>query len=176
MVSNHSQDEDLSRGSPEARHAAPADLRAAGLGAPIDPGVLRDGDLELELVEFAIHPYHATPTYYFRMVSADARGAMGRINLRTVSTRHIELYGGHIGYDVEPEHRGRRYAARAVRLLIPVARKLGLDPLWITCDPENAASRRTLEIAGAELVEIVDVPADCAIHKTGHPRKCRYRL
>lgn len=149
---------------------------APELVAPIDPGILRDGDLELELVDFAVHPYHVVPTYYFRMVNAVSRSAMGRINLRTESTTHIEQYGGHIGYDVEPAHRGHRYAARSVRLLTPFARKLGLDPLWITCDPENIASRRTLEIAGADLVEIVDVPADCAIHKSGHPRKCRYRF
>ena len=143
---------------------------------PIDPGLLRDGNLELELVDFAVHPYHAVPTYYFHLQSGASRAVMGRINLRAASTPHIEQYGGHIGYDVEPEHRGHHYAARAVRLLIPLARRLGLDPLWITCDPENTASRRTLEIAGAELIEIVDVPADCAIHKSGHPRKCRYRL
>jgi len=51
-----------------------------------------------------------------------------------------------------------------------------LDPLWITCDPENVASQRTLELAGAEFVEIVDVPEHCIIHRKGHPRKCRYRL
>jgi len=145
-------------------------------GLPIDPGVLHDGDLGLELVDYAVHPYHAVPTYCFRMVNLPAGTVAGRINLRAASNPHIEWYGGHIGYDVEPEHRGHRYAARSVRLLVPLARKLGLDPLWITCDPENIASRRTLEIAGAEFIEIVDVPPDCAIHKSGHPRKCRYRL
>jgi predicted acetyltransferase len=138
--------------------------------------VLCDGDLHLELVDYAVHPYHRLPTYYFRMVNAGSGAAMGRINLRCGSTPHIERYGGHLGYDVDPEHRGHRYAARSVRLLVPLARRLGLDPLWITCDPENAPSRRTLEIVGAEMIEIVDVPADCAIHKSGHPRKCRYRL
>ena len=54
--------------------------------------------------------------------------------------------------------------------------EFNLDPLWITCDPENIASRRTLELAGAKFVEIVDVPENCIIHRNGHPRKCRYRL
>ncbi|WP_245632176.1 GNAT family N-acetyltransferase [Edaphobacter aggregans] len=81
-----------------------------------------------------------------------------------------------MGYGVLPQHRGHRYAARAVRLLLPFAHRLAINPLWITCDPENFASRRTLELAGAELVEIVDVPADCIIHRKGYPRKCRYRL
>jgi tagatose 1,6-diphosphate aldolase len=57
-----------------------------------------------------------------------------------------------------------------------MARELGLDPLWITCDPENIASRRTCELAGARLVDVVDVLEACIIRRSGHPRKCRYLL
>jgi tagatose 1,6-diphosphate aldolase len=116
------------------------------------------------------------PTYHFRMVHAVTGEEMGTIRLRAGSTHHLGMYAGHIGYGVHEPHRGHRYAARSVRLLVPLARSLGLDPLWITCDPENLASRRTLELAGAQFVEIVDVPEDNIIHKSGHPRKCRYRL
>jgi predicted acetyltransferase len=142
----------------------------------MSPGELRDGDLRLELTEFAPHRVHHVPTYHFRMVDAATGEELGSINLRVASTPHIERYAGHIGYSVLPAHRGHRYAARSLRLLIPLARRLGLDPLWITCDPENLASRRTLELAAAEFVEAVDVPEDCIIHRSGHPRKCRYRL
>jgi predicted acetyltransferase len=86
------------------------------------------------------------------------------------------MYAGHIGYGVHPLYRGHRYASRSVRLLMPLARRLGLDFLWITCDPENSASRRSLELAGAQFVEIVNVPEDCVIHQSGYPQKCRYRL
>lgn len=144
--------------------------------APVNPAELRDGDLQLELACFAPHRVHKVPTYHFRMLHADTGEELGAINLRIGSTTHIERYAGHIGFGVHEAHRGRRYASRAVRLLAPLAQRLGVDPLWITCDPENLASRRTLELAGAELVEIVDVPADCVIHQSGHPRKCRYRL
>ncbi len=101
---------------------------------------------------------------------------MGSINLRPGSSDHVRLYAGHIGYGVEPKHRGNHYAARAVRLLMPMARELGMHEVWITCDPENVASRRSCELAGATLVEIVDVPEDCIIRRNGHPRKCRYLL
>jgi tagatose 1,6-diphosphate aldolase len=144
--------------------------------APVVPGELRDGDLRLELVHYAFHPSNKVPTYFFRMVSPESGDDFGRINLRVGSTAHVERYAGHIGFDVTPAHRGHHFAARAVKLLLPFARQFGLDPLWITCDPENTASRRTMEIAGAEFVEIVDVPADCCIFQSGHPRKCRYRL
>ncbi len=137
---------------------------------------LRDGELALEAIDYSIHQWNKVPTYFFRMVSATSREELGHINLRVGSTVHVERYAGHIGFDVVPGHRGHHFAARSVGLLIPLARRLGLDPLWITCDPENAASRRTIELAGAQFIEIVDVPADCCIFQSGHPRKCRYRL
>lgn len=143
---------------------------------PTNPGELRDGDLQLELDCFAPHPVHKVPTYHFRMVHAITAEELGAIRLRVGSTPHIELYAGHIGFTVLPSHRGHRYATRSVRLLIPLARCLKLNPLWITCDPENSASRRTLELAGAQFVEVVNVPEDCVIHQSGHPEKCRYRL
>jgi tagatose 1,6-diphosphate aldolase len=138
---------------------------------------LCDGDLRLEFSKFAQHPYHKAPTYYLRMTSIASGAEVGTINLRVGSTAHIERYAGHIGYGVHVEFRGHRYAARSVRLLVPLARRLGLNPPWITCDPENHASRRSLELAGAEFIEIVDIPLDCGMRKFGgKTRKCRYRL
>lgn len=138
---------------------------------------LRHGDLELRLTDYSQHAYHRVPTYFFRMMSVDRREEMGIINLRIGSTPHLELYAGHIGYSVHATYRGHHYAARSVKLLLPLARTFGIDPLWITCDPDNVASRRSLEIAGAEMIEIVDVPEDCGIRKYGgKARKCRYRL
>src|SRR5580658_5185004 len=140
------------------------------------PPRFEDADLTLHLTDFSPHRVHNVPTYHFRMVHTSTGEELGGINLRIASTPHIERYAGHIGFTVHPAHRGHRYAARALRLLMPLAQQLGLDTLWISCDPENAASRRTLELAGAHFVEIVDVPEDCIIHRSGHKKKCRYVL
>lgn len=138
---------------------------------------LRHGDLELRLADYSVHSFHRVPTYFFRMMSIEHAEEFGGINLRVGFTPHIERYAGHIGYGVHAAHRGHHYAARSLVLLIPFARILRIDPLWITCDPENAASRRSLEIAGAEFFEIVDVPEECGIRRYGGKmRKCRYRL
>ena len=110
------------------------------------------------------------------MVPSQSSEELGGIDLRPGSTPHLELYAGHIGYSVDPAHRGHRYAARSLRLLLPVARQLRLHALWITCDPENMSSRRSAELAGAQFVEIVDVPENCIIHQSGHKRKCQYRI
>lgn len=143
----------------------------------VRPMQLRHGDLELRLADYSMHPFHRVPTYFFRMMSIAHADELGNINLRIGSNAHLERYAGHIGYGVNPAYRGHHYAARSVTLLLPLARKLALDPVWITCDPENKASRRSLELAGAEFVEIVDVPPECGIRKFGGKlRKCRYRL
>jgi predicted acetyltransferase len=136
----------------------------------------QDELLALNPVSFASHPVHKVPACFFAIVRLDSGQRVGEINLRLGSTSHIERYAGHIGYTIDLEHRGHRYAARAVRLLIPLAREHGINPLWLTCDSENLASRRSCELAGAQFIEIIDVPESCIIHRSGHPRKCRYRL
>ncbi|HVJ20434.1 MAG TPA: GNAT family N-acetyltransferase [Polyangiaceae bacterium] len=100
---------------------------------------------------------------------------VGTIDLRLGYTTSLVLYGGHIGYGVEPPHRGRHFAGKACRALAPLAAAFGLDTLWITCNPDNWASRRTCEYAGATLVEVVDLPPESDMYLEGDRQKCRYR-
>lgn len=141
-------------------------------------GLMHDGDLYLALA--ATEPLSAgvgqVPTYRFDMCLRDVHGRVGSISLRIANTPHIVNYLGHIGYNVEPKFRGRRLAARSCRLLLPLAKQHALNPLWITCNPDNWASRRTCELAGAHFVEVVDVPPDNPLYAGGERRKCRYRL
>ncbi len=143
-----------------------------------DPGRLVDGDLELVLDEcYPGNPDRGwVPAYRFQMVRAGAGEEVGRIELRVGTTRDLVLYGGHIGYRVQPGRRGHHYAARSCRLLMPLARRHGLMTLWITCNPDNLASRRTCELAGAEFVEVVDLPKESDMYRLGEREKCRYRL
>ncbi len=138
---------------------------------------LTDGVIELELERAAPgDPVRAwVPAYHFRIKAAgDARTA-GALDLRIGDTEHLRRYGGHLGYTVDPPFRGQAFAARACRLVAPIARHHGLRTLWITCAPDNWASRRTCERVGARFVEIVALPRDCDMYARGERRKCRYR-
>jgi predicted acetyltransferase len=142
-----------------------------------EPGRLVDHELELVLAEtFAGNPVRDfVPAYRFHMMLSGQNQKVGEIELRVGNTLHILLYAGHIGYGVDRAYRGRRLAARSVCLLLPLARSHGLHELWITCNPDNYASRRTCELAGFEFVEIVDLPPDTEMYQEGERQKCRYR-
>jgi predicted acetyltransferase len=135
---------------------------------------LTDGELELQLIDRTLVAPGRSPAYRYEMRVNGER--VGTATLRIGCGDYFERYAGQIGYGVEHAHRGKRYAARACQLLFQVARLHGLTMLWITCNPENVASRRTLEIVGGELVEIVDVPPELDLYKEGDRQKCRYRI
>ncbi len=100
---------------------------------------------------------------------------VGHIDLRLGYTTSLVLYGGHFGYEIDPPHRGHHYAGKACKALAPVATAFGMDTLWITCSPDNWASRKTCEYVGATLIEIVDLPPDSEMYLEGDRQKCRYR-
>jgi predicted acetyltransferase len=144
----------------------------------LDPGLLIDDDLELILAEnIPANPIiDYVPAYRFKMRINHQEKDGGHIDLRVGNNFRLVMYCGHIAYAVEPENRGHHYAARASKLLLPLARKHGMQTLWITCNPDNFASRRTCELAGAVFVEIVDLPEDIDMYLEGERKKCRYRL
>src|SRR5258708_40204592 len=66
---------------------------------------------------------------------------------------------GHVGYSVVPWKRGRGYATRALRLLLPQAGEEGLAYIELTTDSDNIASRRVIEANGGKLIERFRKPA-----------------
>jgi tagatose 1,6-diphosphate aldolase len=143
-----------------------------------DVGMLRDRELWLELRsrEPANKARGWVPAYHFAMRLDGVERAVGRLGFRVGTTHAIEHYAGHLGYEVAPAFRGNRFAERACRLVLPLARRHGFDALWITCNLDNWASRRTCERLGARFVDVVEVPRDSDLYGPGSERKCRYRL
>ena len=119
------------------------------------------------------------PSYHFwmKLSGADAPVRIcGGIAFRIGTTPEIETFVGHIGYHVYPPARGHRYSERAARLLLPLARRHGMSRLWITCNPDNLASRRTCERLGARLVDTVPIPRNHPFYQRGERAKCRFLM
>ncbi len=83
------------------------------------------------------------PFRLFWLMDGDFCGA---INLRFLpGTEELPPHvSGHIGYAVVQWKRRRGYATRALSLILPVARGIGLRRVLVTCDESNVASRKVI--------------------------------
>lgn len=98
---------------------------------------------------------------------------MGRIHLRITDDPRILRALGHSGYAVDEEHRRNGYATRAIRLIVGVGRVFGAMPLRVLIEPDNVASRKAVERAGFDLVDVVETRPEGTALGLG-PRVCRY--
>jgi tagatose 1,6-diphosphate aldolase len=142
----------------------------------LEPGELVDDDMCLAVEHlYPGDPASGRAPAYRFAITVQGKKA-GDIELRLGTSDFIVQFAGQVGYSVEPPYRGNRLAARALRLLLPLARRHGFTCIWVTVDPGNWASRRSCEIAGATMVEVVDLPEDCDMYRQGYRQRCRYRL
>lgn len=120
---------------------------------------VRRPDSRVYLVCRAIHDLGgAEEARYYHIRLTLSGETVGRCELHPQHDP-AHAFVGNIGYYIKPAHRGRHYAAAACLLLADVARALGMDYLTITCDPDNIASKRTIERLGAQFAQRLTRPA-----------------
>ena len=96
----------------------------------------------------------------------DGETYLGRLSIRHRLTDFLLSVGGHIGYVVRPSARHRGHASAMLSAALPVVRNLGIDPVLITCDVDNVASRRVIESAGGVLEDERDGKLRCWVSTT----------
>jgi len=104
------------------------------------------------------------PGYIFAICKGGEK--IGELSLRIGYTNGL-YYGGQIGYGINEAHRGNSYAARACKLIIPIAKAHGMVKLLITNNHTNAASKRVCEKLGAKLIRLVRLPEWSDLYKEG---------
>lgn len=139
----------------------------------VTPGI-RSGPVHLQRAEtLRGDPLRGlAPAHRFEVMLDDGT-AVGHINLRIGSSRHVTMTAGHIGHGILPQHRGRSYSYHACRALAPFVRQ-HYDRVILTVDPENTPSIRVIERLGAIFIEEVVVPEDDPAYEKGARRKKRY--
>jgi len=128
--------------------------------------LLSDGEIELVCAarKPAIPEKKYVPSYEFEIRAGGAQ--VGGISLRVGYTDSL-YYGGQIGYHVDEEYRGRGYAGKACRLLIPVMKAHGMEKVLITNNTSNLPSRRVCEKLGARLVRAARLPEWHDLYREG---------
>ena len=112
-------------------------------------------------------------TLYYDIVADGTR--VGTCELRPETTWTTSL-SGQVAYTIFPPYRGHHYAAQALAMLCAKAKSFGMDGLTVTCRPENAASRRTLELAGAVYEKTASVPPEHPLYRSGIKEVCVYHI
>lgn len=142
---------------------------------PAPPDNLASGQVRLRFVQTfpGDAPRGFVPYYHFRILIA-GNVDVGHINFRVGDTEHVRLCAGHIGYEILEAFRGHGFAFQACQALAPFVRAF-YPEVTITCDPDNRASKRTIEQLGASFVDEVPVPPEDPHYERGSRTKHRYR-
>ena len=82
---------------------------------------------------------------------------VGRVSIRHRLNEYLQQRGGHIGFGIRPEFRGRGFATEILLEALGIASGLGIEKVLVTCDDTNFASRRVIEKCGGVLENIVDL-------------------
>ena len=69
---------------------------------------------------------------------------VGMSNIRHHLNEFLLQHGGHIGYCILPEERGKGYSTRQCALSLNFLKTLGVNRVLITCDKNNLASAKTI--------------------------------
>lgn len=85
----------------------------------------------------------------------DANTLVGNSRLRLSLNEYFLNIGGHIGFDVSPEHRRKGYATEILRQTLMEAAKHDIDRVLVTCNEENILSRKVIEKNGGLLENVV---------------------
>lgn len=138
---------------------------------------LIDDDLELIFVEkrFAIAPDNEIPVYGFIMQNRGSGLEMGAINIKAGYTENIIKFRGNIGFAVNKAFRGHRYSGRSCLLLKAILQSLNVNPVYITCNPDNVASKKNIETTGATFLEEIIIPDNSSYSKY-YPQDSRRKL
>ena len=76
---------------------------------------------------------------------------VGRVSIRHDLNDFLFNYGGHVGYAVRPQFRGKGIATEMLRQSLKICSDLGLKKVLVTCNDQNLYSAKTIENCGGVL-------------------------
>ncbi len=104
------------------------------------------------------------PSSIFWLV--DGQEFIGQTSIRHTLNDFLFSFGGHIGYFIRPTRRFQGYGSIILSLALEEAKKLGINPVLVTCDADNAGSKKIIEKNGSIF--------ENALRQENLPEKLRY--
>ena len=110
----------------------------------------QDFNAYLELLEDWRHGRNARPgsvprTFEVGLVDDHI---VARLSVRLALNEFLHQQGGHLGYGVLPEFRGRGAGTQCLQRGLAITSSLGIRQTLVTCDDDNQVSRHIIERAG----------------------------
>ncbi|MFZ1249244.1 MAG: GNAT family N-acetyltransferase [Candidatus Saccharimonadales bacterium] len=87
----------------------------------------------------------------FLVRRAEDRQMIGIVNIRHELNEHLLAVGGHVGYSIGPEYRGKGYGTELLRVALAFCESLHLEKVLVTCDARNSASAGVIQANGGVL-------------------------
>lgn len=85
---------------------------------------------------------------------------VGCMQVHHVLNKQMRDITGHVGYSVRPSERRKGYATQMLAKAKDYLSAFGFSEIYISCLPENEASRRTILTNGGEYIKTVYLEAD----------------
>ena len=95
----------------------------------------------------------------------DNSNFLGSLSIRHTLTPHLLNFGGHIGYIIAPQHRGKGYGKKILELGLVEAKKLNLNKVLLTCDNTNFTSAAIIEKNGGRFENELASPTNDVIKR-----------
>ncbi|MCR5824348.1 MAG: GNAT family N-acetyltransferase [Lachnospiraceae bacterium] len=80
---------------------------------------------------------------------------VGCMQVHNVLTERMKKYTGHVGYSVRPSERRKGYAKKMLAKALDFLSSFGFEEVFVSCLPDNEASRKTILANNGEFVETV---------------------
>ncbi len=80
--------------------------------------------------------------------NAGDKRVVGEARIRHALSPSLEIEGGHVGYFIHPDHRGRGLGSAVLALSLCELAGIGVGRALVTCNADNLLSRRVIERNG----------------------------
>lgn len=131
---------------------------------------------DIELKEVLLDPsFFEVPTLLFDIYVKSIDAIVGRVEYRFEEEQDL-MYYGNIGYMVHRSYRGNSYAYLGTLKLIEIIKERypEITETYITCNPDNIPSKRTIEKLGVHYLGRIDIDKKHELYRYGDKQKDIY--